>query len=133
MKAIVEIDFPNLRGFDETGILKEGNDTYFKVFPGETLNLKLKEHGFTDEEVAEYQIRILKGNPRWVSLETDVEKETKKNVDLDKVKEVKRYDELERLNKKEQSELLKKLGIKEKDIPSSEPDRIALIMKLEKK
>lgn len=130
MKANEQITMPNLKGFED-GKLKEGQSSYFYIEEGEDVAEVLKKHDYSDVEVAEYQTRILKGNPQWVRLETSKETQKLTEVKEAKAKEEKRKEELFKLSKKEQTALLKGLGVEV--VPGTEVDRVALIMELEGK
>ena len=129
MKAVEDICIPNLRAFENT-IQKEGMDSYFTVLKGKVIEDVCKLNGFTDEEVSAFRIRILKGNPHWVSLENEEEHKVLHKVNDERALEIKRREELFKLNKKEHTKLLSDLGVKK--VPLGEPDCVEMILNLEK-
>lgn len=131
MKSTMQIWFSNLRGFTETGLLKEGQATSFRIEADEDLPSKLKEHGYTNDEIRDACTRILKGNPHWVKLENLNELKLSEKVQDDKAHEKMRKEQLKALDKKEQLKLLKELGANQ--IPHFEVDKINLIYELELK
>lgn len=132
MKAIELIEVPNLRAF-EKGTLKPGMSSSCRIYPGKEVEESMRSFGYDETEVAEYRMRIMKGNPHWVSLENKEEKHELEVVKEDKQKTAKRKEELLILTKKEQIELLKQLGVTGKDVPHFEVARADLIIELENK
>lgn len=131
MKALEPIWIPNLRAF-EKGVVKPGMSGSFLVKPGEVVEDVMRSHFFTEEEVNMIKTRILRGNPKWVSLDVDDSMEVDR-LKEEKERENKRKLELAKLNRKEQTEMLKKLGVKDKEIPHFEVDKLNLIYELEMK
>lgn len=133
MKAICEIRFKNLRGFDANGNQKPGADSSLRVRVGEDVEQKLKENGYDESETKDAVVRIMRGNKHWVQMDTPKEEELQKKVDKAKEAYEKRYEELRALNSKEQLALLKALGVTSAKAPVSEDDKCKLIIELESK
>ena len=129
MKANEDICIPNLRAFENT-VLKKDMDSYFTVLKGEIVEDVCRVHGFTEEEVGAFRIRILKGNPHWVSIENEEEHKVLVKVNDERASEIKRREELFKLSKKEHAKLLNDLGVKK--VPVTESDRVEMIINLEK-
>src|SRR3990167_550169 len=133
MKANELINFPNLAKRDKYGLYPEGISTSFEAKVEEDIKEVMRTNGYSEEQVAEYAMRILKGNPQWVTLESKSEKEDKVNADKELQLEKSVKAELAKLNKKEQVKMLEQLGVDVKQVPNSEQDRIELIYKLGQK
>ena len=123
---------PNHRGFGKGGVLLDGQHSSFSIKPGEDVVQKMKEMGYTDQEVSDCCVRIMRGNPHWVHFDKQEQKVVEKVQD-DHKKENARKEELMKLKKPQQVEMLLKLGVKKEEVPVFEVDRVSLIMKLEKR
>lgn len=130
MKAAIDIDFKNLRGFD-VDTLKEGQSSYFTVKKGEDVEKGLVENGYTEAEIGVAKARLLRGGADRIILCNKKEYDKLEEVNAEKAKEEKRLEELKKLNRKEQVKMLKKLGAE--NVPHYEIDRAKLIYKLESK
>jgi len=133
MKVAEKITLRNLRAFDFKGVLLDGQSSYFEVQKGEDLSVALKAHKFTEDEVADVTMRILKGNPSWIFPETSDDKE-KVSIAIEEKKVLdNRKNELFSWKRNEQIDFLLKLGADKSKIPHSEADRINLIIEMEGK
>lgn len=134
MKARILINIPNLRVLEQYGVtLPDNKSSCFSILPNENLEEVMRRNGLNEEEVKLYCTRILKGNPHWVDLEHKEEVKQAEQAKEEVKQGVNRKEELLRLTKSAQAELLLKLGVEKKKIPTIEPDRVAMIMELEKK
>jgi len=133
MKAAEDLDFKNYKAFPDGATYDVSLElpSSFKVKKGEVISEKLKEFGYSEKQIKDSEMNILKGNPHFVVLEDKKDEEKAKTATEEKEAYDKRFNDLKAENKAKQVEMLNKLN--SQTIPRTEGDRIRLIMELEQK